>query len=128
MSRGGPWSTARQPFPTTRTRCDVRRLIAFVAALAACTAAAEAGDPVAGKQKAAMCQVCHGLDGIAKMPEASNLAGQTEIYLVRSLTAYKTGERKNEQMSVVAPALSDTDIADLAAYYSSIKITVEVPQ
>jgi cytochrome c553 len=105
----------------------LRGLIAFAAALAAFVNFAKAGDPAAGKKKAAMCQVCHGLDGIAKMPEASNLAGQTEIYLVRSLTAYKTGERKNEQMSVVAPALSDTDIADLAAYYSSIKITVQVP-
>ena len=107
----------------------MRRLIAFVAALAACSAAAQAaGDPAAGKKKAAMCQVCHGLDGISKNPDAPNLAGQNEIYLVRSLTAFKAGERKNEQMAVVAPALGDADIADLAAYYASIKITVQVPQ
>ena len=106
----------------------MRLLIAFVAALAACSAAAEAGDPAAGRKKAAMCQVCHGLDGIAKNPDAPNLAGQNEIYLVRSLTAFKAGERKNEQMAVVAPALSEADIANLAAYYASIKITVQVPQ
>jgi len=87
-----------------------------------------AGDAAAGKTKAAaMCRVCHGLDGIAKMPAAPNLAGQQEIYLVRSLTAYKTGERQNPQMSVVAPTLSEKDIANLAAYYASIKITVHEP-
>ena len=107
----------------------MHRLIAFVAALAACSTAAQAaGDPAAGKKKAAMCQVCHGLDGIAKNPDAPNLAGQNKTYLVRSLTAFKAGERKNEQMSVVAPSLSEADIADLAAYYASIKITVQVPQ
>lgn len=74
-----------------------------------------------------MCRVCHGLDGIAKLPDAPNLAGQNELYLVRSLTAYKTGERKNPQMSVVAPTLGEEDIANLAAYYASIKIAVQEP-
>jgi cytochrome c553 len=46
---------------------------------------------------------------------------------VRSLTAYKTGERKNPQMSVVAPTLGEEDIANLAAYYASIKIAVQEP-
>lgn len=100
----------------------------FLAAIGACSIPAQAaGDAAAGKKKAAMCAVCHGLDGIAKLPGAPNLAGQNEIYLVRSLTAYKTGERKNEQMSIVAPSLSDEDIANLAAYYASIKITVQKP-
>ena len=83
---------------------------------------------MAGRTKAAaVCQVCHGLDGIAKLPDAPNLAGQQEIYLVRSLGAYKSGERQNPQMSIVAPTLSEDDIANLAAYYASIKITVQAP-
>ena len=107
----------------------VRRLVTIVAAVSTCAVPAQAaGDPVAGKKKAAgTCQVCHGLDGIAKLPDAPNLAGQKEIYLVRSLTAYKTGERKNPQMSIVAPTLSDDDIANLSAYYASIKIDVQKP-
>ena len=106
----------------------MRGLIFLLAAIVACSASAQAaGDAAAGKKKAAMCQVCHGLDGIAKLPDAPNLAGQKEIYLVRSLTAYKTGERKNEQMAVVAKVLSDEDIANLAAYYAAIKITVAKP-
>ena len=107
----------------------MRRLVFLLAAMPACVLDAHAaGDAAAGKTKAAaMCRVCHGLDGIAKLPDAPNLAGQKEIYLVRSLTAYKTGERQNPQMSVVAPTLSEEDIANLAAYYASIKITVHEP-
>jgi len=88
---------------------------------------AHAGDPKAGRQKALQCQTCHGLDGLAKIPEAANLAGQQEDYLVKALNDYKTGARKNEMMSVVAPALSDTDIADLASYFSSIQVEVTPP-
>jgi cytochrome c553 len=101
----------------------------FLAAMSACVLDAQAaGDLAEGKTKAAaMCRVCHGLDGIAKLPDAPNLAGQNELYLVRSLTAYKTGERKNPQMSVVAPTLGEEDIANLAAYYASIKIAVQEP-
>jgi len=102
--------------------------MAFLAAMTACSTAAEAGgDVAAGKKKAAMCQVCHGLDGISKNPDAPNLAGQNEIYLVRSLTAFKAGARENEQMSVVVQALGEADIADLAAYYAAIKIIVQMP-
>ncbi len=64
---------------------------------------------------------------MAKIPEASNLAGQTDVYLVSALHAYKSGERKNDMMSMIAPMLSDQDIDNLAAYYSSIEITVKVP-
>lgn len=102
-------------------------MVLLAMTIAGAAGAEAAGDAAAGKKKAAMCAVCHGLDGIAKLPGAPNLAGQNEIYLVRSLTAYKTGERKNEQMSIVAPSLSDEDIANLAAYYASIKITVQKP-
>ena len=106
----------------------MRELFLVLAAISACSIPAQAaGDAIAGKKKAAMCAVCHGKDGIATLPDAPNLAGQKETYLVRSLTAYKTGERKNEQMSVVAPSLSDEDIANLAAYYASITITVQKP-
>lgn len=86
------------------------------------------GDPLAGKKKVAKCVVCHGRDGIAKNPDAPNLAGQKEIYILRSFTAYKSGERKNEQMSIIAKSVGDADLADLAAYYAAIKITVEVPK
>ena len=82
-----------------------------------------AGDVVAGRQKALMCQTCHGLDGRAKIPEAPNLAGQSATYLVKALTDYRSGARKNDMMSLVGPTLKDQDIADLAAYYSCLLYT-----
>jgi cytochrome c553 len=88
-------------------------------------AAHAAGDAAAGKRKALQCQTCHGLDGLSKLPEAPNLAGQPQPYLVKALDEYRKGVRKNEMMSVVAPALSDQDIADLAAFYASIEISVK---
>lgn len=83
-----------------------------------------AGDVKAGRAKAMACQACHGLDGLAKTPDAPNIAGQIEHYMVTQLQAYKTGARKSDAMSVVAPGLSDQDIEDLAAYYSAIEISI----
>ena len=74
-----------------------------------------------------MCQTCHGLDGKAKIPEAPNLAGQSSAYLVKALNDYRSGARKNDMMSLVAPTLKDTDVEDLAAYYSAIEVTVGAP-
>jgi cytochrome c553 len=100
---------------------------ALLAVLA--TSPALAADPAAGKKVAgATCAVCHGIDGIAKNPEAPHLAGETAAYLVKQLKAFKSGERKHEQMSIIAQGLSDDDMANAAAWYSSIKIKTEMPQ
>ena len=61
------------------------------------------------------------------MPEAPNIAGNPEQYLVRQLNAFRKGERKNEMMSVVVQQMSDQDIEDLSAYYAAIEVTVKVP-
>jgi cytochrome c553 len=90
-------------------------------ALAAMSHAAfAAGDVKAGRAKASACAACHGIDGMSKLPEAPNLAGQTEEYLVKALNDFRSGERKNEMMSMMAKTLSDADIANLAAYYHSL--------
>ena len=96
------------------------RLLAGLCVIFAATQAATAGDSAAGKKKALQCQTCHGMDGLSKLPEAPNLAGQVEAYLAKALGDYKSGERKNDMMSVVAPALSEADIADLAAFYAGL--------
>ena len=83
------------------------------------------GDVKAGRETARKCEACHGLDGLSKIAEAPNLAGQPEPYLIEQLNAFKSGERKNDMMSVVAPTLSPKDIKDLAAYYSAIEITIK---
>jgi cytochrome c553 len=87
------------------------------------------GDVKAGAQKirTLQCQTCHGQDGIAKLPGAPNLAGQPQDYMVASLGAYRSGERKNDIMNTIAQSLKDADIADVTAYYASIGIAVKVP-
>ena len=92
--------------------------------LFAAAAAQAAGNIKAGHEKAKMCEACHGLDGQSKIPEAPNIAGQVESYLVTQLRAFKAGERKNEQMSVIVQTLSPRDIENIAAYYSAIEIKV----
>ena len=65
----------------------------------------------AGRAKAdAVCAVRHGVDGLAKIPEAPNIAGQNENFLIEQLTAFKSGERKNEMMPIVSQNLSDADV------------------
>jgi cytochrome c553 len=78
------------------------------------------GDIQAGRAKATQCAACHGLDGMSKLPEAPNLAGQTEEYLVKALNDFRSGARQNEMMTVMAKTLSDKDVANLAAYYHSL--------
>ena len=108
----------------SRTAMLVVKLLAPAGILLAGGGPSHAGDIKAGSAKAMMCQACHGLDGLSKVPDAPNIAGQTEPYIVAQLQAYKSGVRKNDAMSVVAPSLSDTDIEDLAAYFSAIEINV----
>ncbi|WP_438969576.1 c-type cytochrome [Methylophaga sp.] len=83
-----------------------------------------AGDAKAGKAKAAVCASCHGTDGMALLPTYPNLAGQNEAYLVSALKAYRSKERRGGNsalMHAMAANLSDDDIANLAAYYASLK-------
>ncbi|MBX3574795.1 MAG: cytochrome c [Mesorhizobium sp.] len=101
--------------------------VATSAVLAATSGPAFA-DAAAGKKLAQQrCAVCHGVDGLAKMPIAPHLAGENEVYIQTQLKAFRTGKRVHEMMSVVAKELSDDQIADLAAWYASIKITVTMP-
>lgn len=95
-------------------------LLAAGAVLSLGAAQAEAADIAAGKALATRCSACHGRAGIAATPDAPNLAGQNEAYLSAQLTAFHTGARQNEMMSMMAKPLTDTQIADLAAYYHSL--------
>jgi cytochrome c553 len=83
-----------------------------------------AGNVKQGRAKAFMCQACHGLDGLSKVPDAPNIAGQTEPYLIAQLQAFKSGARKNDAMSLVASALPDEEIENIAAYFSAIEISI----
>jgi cytochrome c553 len=81
-----------------------------------------AGDAAAGKTKSVPCSGCHGPDGNSTVPMYPRLAGQHVAYLESAMKAYKAGERTGGQTATMKPMvanLSDQDIADLAAYFSS---------
>ena len=77
------------------------------------------GDPEAGKEKAKVCEACHGLDGKSVEPSYPNLAGQYESYLIKALSDYRSGARSDAIMKSFAANLSNQDIEDLAAWYAS---------
>ncbi len=96
-------------------------LAAVLCLVGATSLNAMAGDASAGKAKSATCAACHGAAGISAVPIYPNLAGQKEQYLQIQLKAFRDGSRKNPIMAGMAAPLSDDDIANLAAYYSSLK-------
>jgi cytochrome c553 len=79
------------------------------------------GDAAAGKAKSASCAGCHGAAGISSNPMWPNLAGQKDAYLVKQMKAFRDGQRNDPMMSPMAKPLSDADIDNLAAFYSSLK-------
>lgn len=82
--------------------------------------AAVAADAAAGKAKSATCAGCHGAEGVSGNPLWPNLKGQKDAYLVKQLKAFRDGTRSDPMMSPMAKPLSDDDIANLAAYFSSL--------
>ena len=95
----------------------------IIAALLLTPMAVQAGDAAAGKARAAVCSACHGVSGISAAGVFPNLAGQKEAYLVSAMKAYRDGGRSGGMAAQMVPmmaALSDEDIANLAAYYSSL--------
>lgn len=78
-----------------------------------------AADLEAGRRKAEPCAACHGRDGNSTIPGTPSLAGQPLFFTHWQLIKYRDGRRKDPQMSPFAQSLSDTDMADLAAYYEA---------
>lgn len=90
------------------------------AALLLPLAVAADGNPELGRMKSETCTACHGADGKGIAPIYPVLAGQYADYLAYALKQYRSGERNNAIMMPLAAALSDDDIADLAAYFASL--------
>lgn len=81
------------------------------------------GNVSAGKTKSVACAACHGADGNSPSAMFPKLAGQGEAYLVKQLMNFKSGERQNAVMAPMVAGLSDEDMADLAAFYASKKMS-----
>ena len=95
-------------------------IILVVAVLGIAGNAQAAGDVAAGKAKSAVCVGCHGANGQGVAPNPA-LAGKTEDQIIQALNEYKSGKRNNPIMKTFASQLSDQDMANLAAYYASLK-------
>lgn len=88
-------------------------------ALGMTSSAMAAGDVAAGKTKAAVCAACHGTDGNSLSDAFPKLAGQHESYIAKQLADFKKGDRQNALMAPMAANLTEQDMADLGAYFSS---------
>jgi cytochrome c553 len=88
--------------------------------LLAIAAAQAAGDAAAGKAKSAVCVACHGPAGQGVAPNPA-LAGKSEDQLLQALEDFKSGKRDNAVMKAMTAPLTDQDMANLAAYYASLK-------
>lgn len=116
MQAEAPTGRVLRPHERVARRCAAVALsvMSVMIPLGAAAADAEHGRATA----AAQCAACHNADGNAPMALFPVLAGQNAAYLVAQLTAFKTGKRANPMMSGVAAALSDNEIADLAAWFA----------
>ena len=110
-----------------RPRLHGSAALAVGAVLAVSAGVAVAADAAAGKTLAQSCAVCHGLLGLSTLPDAPNIAGQPAIYVVNQLRAFRSGERRQEMMNLIAKPLSDADIDNLAAWFASIRIEATAP-
>ena len=93
---------------------------AIFALLGAMSAVQAGGNAGAGKAKTSSCAGCHGANGEGRKPNPP-LAGKPEGELVQAMNDYKSGKRTNAVMKTFASKLSDQDMADIAAYYASLK-------
>ena len=80
------------------------------------------GDAKAGQEKSQVCQGCHGADGNSYGPEWPNLAQQHPSYLIKQIQNFQEKKRINETMNGMVVGLSEQDIKDIAAYFSSQKL------
>ena len=112
---------------TKGTRFSIRILL-IITLFAMGPVRAEDGDPKAGKEKSAMCQGCHGEEGISAAPNFPNLAGQFQKYIERQIHSFQDGKREDPTMSGMAASITEIqDLKDIAAYFSSKKRMAGTP-
>lgn len=99
-------------------------LVSLLLTLGISGLAQAAGDAAAGQTKVAVCAGCHGADGNSVAPNFPKLAGQGERYLLKQLNDIKSGNRQVVEMTGILTNVSDEDMADIAAYFSSQSMSV----
>lgn len=82
-------------------------------------------DIKAGEKVAQSCIMCHGENGLSRMPGTPSLAGQSDIYLVGQLKQFRDGKRHNEVMNVIAKPLSDADIDNVSEWFAQFEVELK---
>jgi len=95
-------------------------LLATLAALAFASSPLKAADLAAGREKAQVCTACHGEGGISQTENIPSLAGQPDLFIQWQLIFFRSGTRKNEPMQPIVETLSNEDVRNLGAYFSSL--------
>jgi len=90
-------------------------------ALSASQTTVAAVDINAGKERAAMCLNCHGQDGNSPSSNIPSLAGQKPAYIANQLRSFRSGARKDGMMNNMAKGLSNAEINNMAAFFTSLK-------
>ncbi|XXF09029.1 cytochrome c4 [Pseudomonas sp. D2-3] len=101
-----------------------KTIVSLLLALGLAGTAQAAGDPAAGQAKALVCGACHGVDGNSALANFPKLAGQGERYLLKQMQDIKSGARPVLEMTGMLEPLNEQDMADVAAYFASQKISV----
>jgi len=108
--------TALRSRSARRRAC--RRLLAGALGLAGAAAALAAGTD-AQRQKAAVCESCHGIEGRSSVPDTPSLAGQPKQFITTQLVMFREGNRKNAIMNPIAAPLSNAEISELGSYFAA---------
>ena len=103
------------------------RFFTIVLAVLLSSAASFAGDIEAGKAKAVTCLTCHGIGNKVQGVGTPIISGQYEDYLIQAMKSYRSGSRDNPVMNSFSNSLSDKDIEDIAAFYSSMDSQLFTP-
>ena len=99
------------------------RLMAAACCLSACmsgSSAMAAGDKAIGQQRAQACSGCHGSNGVSAVAGVPSLAGQQDNFLEWQLVFFRSGRRNNPIMTPLSQSLSDDDVKNIGAYFSSL--------
>ncbi len=120
---GDQQDVAMTPLAKKLSDKDIQDVSAYYASLTcgSTQAGTGRGDVAAGQSLAKNCARCHGETGIPTIRSWPLIAGQAPGYLVNVLKSFRAGLRKNPMMATTAGSLSDTDIVNLAAFYSAQK-------
>jgi len=75
-----------------------------------------------GKERTALCEYCHGADGISSRKYIPNLAGQLPVYLLKQMLHFADGTRQSQVMQALAKKLTQADMINVAIYYATMPV------